>query len=268
MRRRASHSWMDLRGGDRVIGVPDYRENFSRSLTDEVNATIHRIDELIGDTHWPSVGGYKESVIRKQLVDYLPARYSVGTGFVISPTDGDPVRSKQIDVLIWDSHNYAPTFVDGAFVIIPPQALRVAIEVKGNLTGEMLREGLDNLDSLTKFIPIVLRDHSGDEHARSGFRRYIVAAQSPLKFPNAIFDQIYGHYLKCVYDDDNPTEQHVQLTIDERIELAKSPLWWGLTPLISGVAILGSGMIRAVRFGDEVGYFVSNDVEQALACSP
>jgi hypothetical protein len=231
-------------------------------LTEEVKATIHRIDELIGDAHWLSVGEYKESVIRRQLVNYLPARYSVGTGFVVSPTDGDPIRSKQIDVLIWDSHNYAPIFADGAFVIIPPQALRVAIEVKGNLTGEMLREGLDNLDSLTQFIPILQDDHSDDEHARSGFRRYIVAAQSPLKFPGAIFDQVYAHYLKCVYDDENPTDQHVQLTIDQRIEMAKSSLWWGLTPLISGISILGAGMIRAVRFGGEIGYFVPNDVEQ------
>jgi len=242
--------------------VLDYREIFSQSFTGEVDATIRRIDDLIGAAHWASVGDYKEGVIRKQLIDYIPARYSVGTGFVISPNGNEPVRSNQIDVLIWDSHNYAPIFVDGEFVVIPPQALRVAIEVKGNLTGEALREGLYNLDSLTKFIPIIQNNHSDDEHAHSGFRRYIVVAETPLKFPGPIFDQVYRYYVRCVFGPEFLTDKYQQLKIDQRIALAKGPLWWGLTPFISGVAILGKGMIRAVRFDDEVGYFVSNDVEK------
>lgn len=240
----------------------DYFGRFSRTFTDEVRATIGRIDELIGEAHWPSVGNYKEGVIRRQLVDYLPSRYSVGTGFVLFPEDTAPVRSRQIDVLIWDSHNYAPLFRDGSFVIIPPQALRVAIEVKSTLTPDSMWESLANLDSLTQFIDVLTAYHTADPEARTGFQRFVVAAGTSMKFPDDVFRHLHRYYLRCVYDKDNPTEQPVQASVQRRIALTKQSFLWGMTPWISGIAALGAGMVRATRMGDsQVGYFVSNDVE-------
>ena len=58
--------------------MADDLEDFYRSFTEEVRATIGRIDSLIGRAHWPSVGNYKEGVIRRQLVDCVPDRFSVG----------------------------------------------------------------------------------------------------------------------------------------------------------------------------------------------
>jgi hypothetical protein len=240
--------------------MSDYREELSKSFTHEIAATIGRIDELIGDAHWPSVGSYKESVIRRQLMDYMPGRYTVGTGFVMSVQDGKPVRSRQIDILIWDSHNYGPIFRDGAFVVIPPQALRVAIEVKSTLTSAVLHEALENLDSLTQFEWIVFENHLADPNARSGFLRFVVAASSKLKFPDDVLRHIYRYYLRCIYDPEDPTDQHVELSMTERLALTQSPFPHGMTPWISGIAALGAGMVRAVRADTQVGYVVSNVV--------
>ncbi|MDB5355479.1 MAG: hypothetical protein JWN24_1932 [Phycisphaerales bacterium] len=238
--------------------MSEYLNDFSKSFTDEVAATLARIDGLIGDAHWPSVGSYKEGVIRRQLMEYIPGRYTVGTGFVMYLGEV-PWRSRQIDILIWDSHNYAPIFRDGPFVVIPPQALRVAIEVKSRLTGTVLRDALENLDSLTQFFPLVAGNHSTDPEARSGFLRFVVAANTNLRFPDEIFRHIYRYYLRCVYDREDPENRAKgQWTMERRLEQTR---FWGMTPWISGIAALGAGMVRASRFDEHVGYFVSNDVK-------
>jgi hypothetical protein len=243
------------------LGMDDIFEDFFRSFTEEVKATIRRIDTLIGPAHWPSVGGYKEGVIRRQLADCVPQRYTVSTGFVLSRDGaGETIRSRQIDVLVWDSHNYSPIFRDGSFVVIPPQALRVAMEIKGNLKTKELRESLENLDSLSPFMNIITTHHSNDAEAKTGFRRYVVAAESPLEFPSGIFDRLYKYYIKCVYDPEEPTEKHVQLTTPERTNLTMGDLWWGITPWISGIAILDKGMVHANRLSNQMSYLVINDV--------
>jgi hypothetical protein len=238
--------------------MANYWDEFSRSRTNEVAATIGRIDDLIGPAHWLSVGTYKESVIRKQLIDYLPGRYSVGTGFVLHDI-GPRVLSRQIDVLVWDSQDYAPIFRDGSFVIIHPQSLRIAIEVKGNLTLPAFEEALENLDSLSPFLSVIDENHSADPHARHGFLRFVVAGGSDVAFPDPFLDRLYRYYIRCIYDKNEPTEIHVQLTMEERDQ--RTALW-GLTPWISGVAILRKGMLRIVKVDDTAGYVISNDAEQ------
>jgi hypothetical protein len=66
----------------------------------EIKAIIKRVDDLIGGKHWQSVGNYFESIIRNQLVDWVPQRYSIDTGFVVSGENNQIQRSRQIDVII------------------------------------------------------------------------------------------------------------------------------------------------------------------------
>src|SRR4051812_16353188 len=103
---------------------------------------MRRLDLLIGDRHWLSVGNYKESLTRSLLSNKIPKRFEVGTGFVLSIQGGERKISRQIDVLVWDSYNFTPIFREGEFVIIPPEACRAAIEVKGNLDHEELASSL------------------------------------------------------------------------------------------------------------------------------
>ena len=134
---------------DRAVKVI---KDLSATYTSELQSKMARLDGLIGAKHWYSVGSYKEALIREQIGTKVPRQFEVGTGFVLSVTGRGRVISKQIDVLVWDSQRHSPIFRDGDFVVIPPEACRAAIEVKGSLGATELKEGLDNLDSLTPFM--------------------------------------------------------------------------------------------------------------------
>src|SRR5262249_9061331 len=53
--------------------------------------------------------------------------------------------SKQLDVIIHDSFNYAPIFRSGEFVIVLPQSVVEIVEVKKTLDSGELKDGLEKL---------------------------------------------------------------------------------------------------------------------------
>ncbi|PED99591.1 hypothetical protein CON78_15795 [Bacillus toyonensis] len=57
-------------------------------------------------------------------MDYLPEKYKFTTGFVQTDTG----ISKQIDILLYDSSNYAPLYCGYANKIIHMSSLRAVIE--------------------------------------------------------------------------------------------------------------------------------------------
>ncbi|WP_206755122.1 DUF6602 domain-containing protein, partial [Leptolyngbya sp. FACHB-711] len=87
---------------------------FLSSYNAELLSKVSRLDELIGRDHWLSVGNYKESILRSLISNILPRKYEVSTGFILaSNRKGEILKSRQIDIIIWDSANYAPIFRDG-----------------------------------------------------------------------------------------------------------------------------------------------------------
>jgi hypothetical protein len=113
-------------------------------LSSELRAVQNRIRQLIGDRHWPSDGGWKESVLRSILRGYLPPSVSVGSGFVVTPAGPSP----QIDILIFDDS--APVlFRDGDFVVATADAVRAAIEVKTMVTRDELVPALRKLSLIS-----------------------------------------------------------------------------------------------------------------------
>jgi len=173
------------------------------SYAKEIKAIIKRADKLFGGKHWQSVGNYFESIVRNKLVDWIPQRCSIDTGFVVSGEEGKIQRSKQIDIIIWDSQNFAPVFRDRSFVLIHPASLRVAIEVKRTLDATRLQEGLTNLDSLSQFIPVNAEYFKHmDPKDRPHFRRYLVAGQSKITFPDLVLNGLYKYYQSFTADND------------------------------------------------------------------
>jgi hypothetical protein len=124
---------------------------YQATYSNELEAKKARLDDLVGADHWLSVGTYKEQLLRSLLSDRFPKRYEIGTGFVLANHRNRKRLSDQIDLLVWDSQNHAPFFRDGDFVIVAPEALAAAIEVKSTLDGEELKAALRNLDSLLRF---------------------------------------------------------------------------------------------------------------------
>jgi hypothetical protein len=105
------------------------------SLTDEITCIKDRIRHFIGDAHWQTDGLWKESILRTVLRRYLPPTLSVSSGFIVGRSGVSP----QIDVLISD--NTGPIlFRDGEFIIVTPNQVRAAIEVKTRVKAHDLEE--------------------------------------------------------------------------------------------------------------------------------
>lgn len=203
---------------------------------------MSRLDKLIGSNHWLSVGTYKETLLKKALRRVVPQKYSIDSGFVVAADkDGRVIRSTQTDILIWDSANYSPLYRDDDFVLIPPEACKVMIEVKGVLTPDRLRKTLSNFDQMIDFgfTPSLLDFN---------IPKYLFAFEiGKVKYPDTIFRTIASTYNKSN-----------KIDIDNRMSCYKD--WWPTEskpwPLLSidGIFILSTGFIlRRLRgFDDEV----------------
>jgi hypothetical protein len=131
-----------------------YAALFGESLTSKVDL----LGRLLGDSHYPSLGQYKERLLADAIRDFLPRTVEVGTGFVMFPhaeTEPydesqyhDPLNhsafsiSRQCDILVYDVAKYPAVFRDRDFVIIRPEAVRGVIEVKGSLSRRDVSDAL------------------------------------------------------------------------------------------------------------------------------
>src|SRR5262245_53217196 len=101
---------------------------YYRSISDELDALKNRIRHMIADTHWPTDGEWKESVLRQILRRTASCNVTVGRGFVLD----DDWSSTQIDVLVYD--NTMPLlYRDGDLVFVTRSACRAIVEVKSML---------------------------------------------------------------------------------------------------------------------------------------
>ena len=202
----------------------------STSYTKELVAKRARLDQLIGEKHWLTVGTYKEALVRGLLRERLPRRLEVGTGFVVARDGEKREMSRQLDVLVWDSSEHMPLFRDGEFVVIVPEACVAAIEVKGNLTKTELRDAIENLDSIARCFAATFgagtAPPSPPMRAILGFK-----AHKAVHVPTILLDELQTYYSR-----------------DTRIPLANRLAYsreqfndaWSL-PWINSVVVLGQG---------------------------
>jgi hypothetical protein len=131
-----------------------YAALFGESLTSKVDL----LGRLLGDSHYPSLGQYKERLLADAIRDFLPRTVEVGTGFVMFPHASigqadesqyhDPLNhsafsiSRQCDILIYDVAKYPAVFRDRDFVVVRPEAVRAVIEVKGSLSRRDVSDAL------------------------------------------------------------------------------------------------------------------------------
>lgn len=111
-------------------------ENVKRyygSLADEIKVKSEKIGLLV--SHGQTVGNYREYILRGLLKKYLPGKYNVATGFI----EGLP---QQLDIIIYDSFNHTPSFIEGDLVVVRREAVRAIIEVKTTLTSNSLHDAL------------------------------------------------------------------------------------------------------------------------------
>ena len=83
--------------------------------------------------HKASLGVGREHILRKLLAEQTPEPYRVNTGFVAHPA-APRVTSDQCDVLVYDPRASQPLYRIDQFVVVPPAAARLAIEVRSNMS--------------------------------------------------------------------------------------------------------------------------------------
>lgn len=90
-------------------------------------------------THPTTLGSYRERVLKNFLRQFTPKNLTIGSGFVFDFKNAEKDKlyfeqTKQIDCLIYDENNYTPFLKTEDFVIIEPESLFAAIEIKSQLT--------------------------------------------------------------------------------------------------------------------------------------
>src|SRR5688572_3738026 len=84
---------------------------FCSSQAEVMLAQYRNINQLLGPTDdWTAPGTLCEVLIRDLIRRVLPSRYSVDKGFVFGRRmkGSDEVHSPEVDVLVHDTHEYAP----------------------------------------------------------------------------------------------------------------------------------------------------------------
>lgn len=109
-----------------------------------------KLERLI--SHYPSIGRYREHILRDFLAEHLPKQYDVDMGFIHSE-DGD---EKQCDILVYDSQKYYVLFRYREFVIVQPSSVSAVIEVKKSLPRSELRKAFSNIRAAKEMNPDAL----------------------------------------------------------------------------------------------------------------
>jgi hypothetical protein len=126
-------------------------------IGDAFSNKVNLLAQLIRDVHDPSLGEYKESLLRNTVRDFLPRQFEVATGFVLFPVSGLPqfnlvvpeaaqdafTVSKQLDIIVFDSQRYPVLFRDGDFVVLRPESVLAIIEVKGTISKDHVHDALN-----------------------------------------------------------------------------------------------------------------------------
>ena len=124
--------------------------DYFSTFAEEILAKFKRVSQLIN--HGPSIGTYRETLVKNFLSNYLSNRYNIYSGFVCDPQK--KISSKQIDILIVDNNVSAPfLFKDESLVIVQPKSVVCAIEIKSHLSKKTFSNAIENCFSFKQLCP-------------------------------------------------------------------------------------------------------------------
>jgi len=123
----------------------------SRYLQGSQRAVAIRISQIFWKSnHAVGKGDLRENAFREFLEKYLPARYGVGRGQVITP---DNRVSGQLDIVIYDPLHCPRLVASTSHSIYPVESVYGAISMKSHLDSEELKDGYQNVASLKSILP-------------------------------------------------------------------------------------------------------------------
>jgi hypothetical protein len=157
------------------------RIDYLSSLSEELLAQSRKVDFLIH--HSGTVGNFREELFRGFLRKILPGKFEVSTGFIED-------SARQLDVIVWDSLNYAPLFREGEVVVVPRDSVRAVVEVKTKLETNALDQALDLLFEVTVRHPQVVPIFQGVFAFEEGYKSDKTLAERIKEF-SSTRDHLY-----------------------------------------------------------------------------
>lgn len=150
------------------------RREFLTSIIHELIEKSRRVELLIN--HGGVIGSYREDLLINLLQKYLPSKFSVSSGFIEGCI-------RQIDIIVYDSHNYIPLFKENNIVVVKPESVRAIIEVKSTLRSKDLDESMNLIHSIDKYIQPIIPIFKG-----------IFAFSTTYKSPKKIAERLIKYY--------------------------------------------------------------------------
>ena len=108
--------------------------NYMSDVAEEMSSKSAKIRRDFAQ-HRLSAGENRQDLVGQFLVDHLPKRFGVDTGFVISRDDQ---FSKQADLMVVDKENNVPLYPDYRNRLWPVESVYALIEVKTHLNPDDL----------------------------------------------------------------------------------------------------------------------------------
>jgi len=98
-----------------------------------------------------------EAAFRNKLIEYLPQKYGVTSGYIIPDIISNSYKIYHFDIIIYDKLNSPILWVDGSFDdselgknrAIPAKYIFSIIEVKSQFNASSIRQAVDKLSELT-----------------------------------------------------------------------------------------------------------------------
>lgn len=131
-----------------------YQQFAKRMLDDVQNISV------AFSSHQGEKGKNKELVLAEFLRKYLPPRFTVDTGQVVSC---DGTKSTQTDIIIHDRMNTPAIFVGGASVLVPIETTYAVISVKTTLNKGELADAVKQIESVRRLKNDALFQYSRGE---------------------------------------------------------------------------------------------------------
>lgn len=134
--------------------------NIFRAISDQLQAEFRKTSEVANSG---GKGVLREDALGKFLIDYLPKRYAVGRGEVITPENR---TSGQLDVVVYDDTRCPVLVPSPAHAVYPIESVFGAISIKSRLSSNELKDAYGNIVS---FKQILLRENFQHFPSGSGF---------------------------------------------------------------------------------------------------
>lgn len=154
-----------------------------------ISVELERKSQSIRDyfaTHKPSAGTNREGVVASFLSEYLPKKYAISSGLILSKSG---VFSKQADIIVADKMSNVPLFGESKEKIWLVESVYSLIEVKTQFTPSNLRDSLEKCERF-KSLPREYSDWGRQNIQDSLFVLWAFEGPSPERIKEIIRTEV------------------------------------------------------------------------------